>query len=50
MPKRGNPCIAFLNRAVSVIFEASFQNKMTGGAPEVTEGDLCLHSLEKPGT
>lgn len=23
---------------------------MTGGAPEVTEGDLCLHSLEKPGT
>lgn len=30
---------------VSVIFQACFQNKMTGCASEASEGDLCLYSL-----
>lgn len=30
---------------VFVIFQACFQNKMTGCASEASEGDLCLYSL-----
>lgn len=42
-------CFSFLNWTVSVIFQASFQNKIMECASEVSDGDLCL-LLEKPGT
>lgn len=41
-PTRGNPCYSFENWAVSVIFQACFQNKMIGCASKVSEDDLCL--------
>lgn len=50
----GNPCFSFLN-LVFVIFQAPFQNKMTGCVSEVGEYDLSLYTLpglplEKPRT